>query len=62
MKAENLKYVSLITLTVQNALLGLSMRYSRTRIGDMFFSSTGNTIQLFKNYFNNHLKIKFCVF
>lgn len=41
MKAENLKYVSLVTLTVQNALLGLSMRYSRTRTGDMFYSSTG---------------------
>nr|CAI5817151.1 unnamed protein product [Callosobruchus analis] len=35
-----LKYVSLITLTLQNALLGLSMRYARTRQGDMFFSST----------------------
>ncbi|KAJ8934267.1 hypothetical protein NQ318_020918 [Aromia moschata] len=36
-----LKYVSLVTLTVQNALLGLSMRYARTRDGDMFLSSTG---------------------
>ncbi|KAJ8976112.1 hypothetical protein NQ317_019377 [Molorchus minor] len=31
---------SLVTLTVQNALLGLSMRYARTREGDMFLSST----------------------
>ncbi|CAG9858934.1 unnamed protein product [Phyllotreta striolata] len=35
-----LKYVSLITLTLQNAILGLSMRYARTRDGDMFLSST----------------------
>ncbi|XP_012350252.1 UDP-galactose translocator [Apis florea] len=35
-----LKYVSLITLTLQNALVGLSMRYARTRSGDMFLSST----------------------
>lgn len=38
--AQTLKYVSLVTLTVQNALLGLSMRYARTRQGDMFLSST----------------------
>ncbi|XP_060525598.1 UDP-N-acetylglucosamine transporter isoform X2 [Cylas formicarius] len=37
---NTLKYVSLITLTLQNAILGLSMRYARTRDGDMFFSST----------------------
>jgi UDP-sugar transporter A1/2/3 len=37
-----LKYVSLLILTVQNAALGLSMRYARTREGDMFLSSTGN--------------------
>lgn len=36
-----LKYVSLVTLTLQNAVLGLSMRYARTRSGDMFLSSTG---------------------
>ena len=35
-----LKYVSLITLTLQNAIVGLSMRYARTRSGDMFISST----------------------
>lgn len=39
--SNTLKYVSLVTLTVQNALLGLSMRYARTREGDMFLSSTG---------------------
>ncbi|KAB0802777.1 hypothetical protein PPYR_04963 [Photinus pyralis] len=38
--AQTLKYVSLVTLTVQNALLGLSMRHARTRNGDMFLSST----------------------
>lgn len=37
-----MKYISLVTLTVQNAALGLSMRYARTRVGDMFLSSTGN--------------------
>ncbi|KAG8225749.1 hypothetical protein J437_LFUL016101 [Ladona fulva] len=35
-----MKYVSLITLTLQNAALGLSMRYARTRSGDMFLSSS----------------------
>lgn len=38
---QTLKYVSLVTLTLQNAMVGLSMRYSRTRAGDMFLSSTG---------------------
>lgn len=38
---QTLKYISLVTLTLQNALVGLSMRYSRTRAGDMFLSSTG---------------------
>ena len=37
---RKLKYVSLLTLTFQNAILGLSMRYSRTRPGDMFFEGT----------------------
>nr|CAG4651972.1 EOG090X098P [Triops cancriformis] len=37
---SSMKYVSLVTLTLQNALLGLSMRYARTRTGDMFLSST----------------------
>lgn len=43
--AENkntLKYVSLITLTVQNAVLALSMRHGRNRPGDRFISTTGN--------------------
>ncbi|KAL3280281.1 hypothetical protein HHI36_017774 [Cryptolaemus montrouzieri] len=39
-KSNALKYVSLVTLTLQNAVLGLSMRYSRTREGDLFLSST----------------------
>lgn len=38
---SNLKYISLLTLTVQNAVLGLSMRYARTRSGPMFLSSSG---------------------
>ncbi|XP_067641769.1 UDP-N-acetylglucosamine transporter [Eurosta solidaginis] len=38
--ANTLKYISLITLTLQNAILGLSMRYARTRPGDIFISST----------------------
>uniref|UniRef100_A0A2M4BRQ0 Putative udp-galactose transporter n=1 Tax=Anopheles marajoara TaxID=58244 RepID=A0A2M4BRQ0_9DIPT len=37
---NHLKYISLVTLTLQNAILGLSMRYGRTRPGDIFFSST----------------------
>lgn len=35
-----LKYVSLVTLTVQNSAVALSMRYARTRAGDMFIAST----------------------
>ncbi|KAL0268111.1 UNVERIFIED_CONTAM: hypothetical protein PYX00_010178 [Menopon gallinae] len=35
-----MKYISLVVLTIQNAMLGLSMRYARTRPGDMFLSST----------------------
>ena len=38
------RYVSLITLTLQNAILGLSMRYARTRPGDLFLSSTGECV------------------
>ncbi|KAG5897203.1 hypothetical protein JTB14_022556 [Gonioctena quinquepunctata] len=38
--SNKLKYISLVTLTLQNAILGLSMRYARTREGDMFLSST----------------------
>lgn len=39
-KARLLKAFSLVTLTLQNAVLGISMRYARTRPGDMFLSST----------------------
>ncbi|XP_071536088.1 UDP-N-acetylglucosamine transporter-like [Panulirus ornatus] len=35
-----LKYVSLVTLTLQSAAGALSMRYGRTRPGDMFIAST----------------------
>jgi UDP-sugar transporter A1/2/3 len=37
---NGIKVVSLVTLTLQNAVLGLSMRYARTRSGPMFLSST----------------------
>ena len=37
---EKLKYMSLLTLTFRNVILALSMRYSRTRSGDMFFEGT----------------------
>lgn len=55
-KSKTLKYISLVTLTFQNAILGLSMRYSRTRSGDLFFSSTGklSIVDLF-NAFHEHL-------
>lgn len=37
---NKMKVVSLVTLTVQNAAVALSMRYARTRTGDMFIAST----------------------
>lgn len=42
---DTLKYVSLITLTLQNAILGLSMRYAAVRRpkDERFFSSTGKS-------------------
>ena len=36
----SLKYISLITLTVQNASLILTIRYSRTLPGDMYITTT----------------------
>lgn len=38
--SQYLKYMSLVTLSVQNALVSLSMRYSRIRPGERFLSST----------------------
>lgn len=39
--AQNyLKYVSLVTLTFQNTLLIISMRYSRVASGDMYITTT----------------------
>ncbi len=35
-----MKYVSLVTLTIQNALLIISMRYSRLVKGDMYITTT----------------------
>ncbi|XP_014779820.1 UDP-galactose translocator isoform X1 [Octopus bimaculoides] len=37
---KTMKYISLISLTLQNALLALVMRYVRTRPGDLFMSTT----------------------
>uniref|UniRef100_A0A2P2I0I9 UDP-galactose translocator-like n=1 Tax=Hirondellea gigas TaxID=1518452 RepID=A0A2P2I0I9_9CRUS len=37
---RKMKLLSLVTLTVQNAAVALSMRYARTRTGDMFIAST----------------------
>ncbi|KOB64378.1 putative UDP-galactose transporter, partial [Operophtera brumata] len=44
-----IKYVSLVVLTVQNAALGLSMRYARTRDVEMFSSAAAVLMaELFK--------------
>lgn len=37
---STLKLITLVTLTLQNATVALSMRYARTRPGDMFIAST----------------------
>lgn len=37
---SSLKLITLVTLTLQNAVVALSMRYARIRPGDMFISST----------------------
>ncbi|XP_022198038.1 UDP-galactose translocator [Nilaparvata lugens] len=39
-KLRFLKVTSLVVLTLQNSILGLSMRYARTRPGELFLSST----------------------
>ena len=49
--ARRLKYISLLTLTAQNAILGLSMRYSRTRPGDMFYEATAVLMAEFVKFF-----------
>lgn len=47
-----LKYVSLVLLCSQNAVLILVMRYVLTRAGDMFMSSTAVIMaELFKLFF-----------
>lgn len=40
-----LKYLSLVLLTAQNAVFILSMRYVRTRAGDLFFTTTAVILQ-----------------
>lgn len=59
-KSKTLKYLSLITLTLQNAVLGLSMRYSRTRSGDLFLSSTGKWSMFYSTEQNKYLLIGLC--
>lgn len=39
-RKSSLKVITLVTLTLQNAMVALSMRYARTRPGDMFIAST----------------------
>lgn len=39
-RSSSLKLITLVTLTLQNAMVALSMSYARTRSGDMFISST----------------------
>lgn len=39
-ESSTLKYASLVVLTIQNAVLILSMRYSRTVSGNMFITTT----------------------
>lgn len=46
LNSQNLKYLSLVTLTVQNSAVSLCMRYAKTRDGDIFFSSTGKLFDL----------------
>ena len=38
--SRTLKYISLVTLTLQNASLILTIRYSRTLPGDMYIATT----------------------
>lgn len=45
-----IKYVSLVVLTVQNAALGLSMRYARTRKVDEMFSSPAGELYFIHVY------------
>lgn len=49
--ANALKVTSLVVLTLQNAILGLSMRYARTRNGPMFISSTAVVLSEFTKLF-----------
>ena len=37
---RRMKYISLLILTFLNVTVGFSMRYSRTRSGDLFFEGT----------------------
>lgn len=44
LNSNNLKTISLLTLTVQNSAVSLCMRAAKTRDGDIFLSSTGKAI------------------
>lgn len=66
---EYIKYVSLVVLTCQNALLSLSMRYARTRPGDMFISSTAVVmtevsklfLSMFLVYYMDRVSVSHCL-
>ena len=47
MKGNDLKWISLIVLVIQNALTIILLRYVRTTPGDMFFSTTAIVCQEF---------------
>lgn len=47
---KTMKYVSLVSLTLQNALLALVMRYVRTRTGDMFMATTAVVVAEFLKF------------
>lgn len=48
-----IKYVSLVILAIQNAALGLSMRYARTRDVEMFSSAAGKNLISLLNILHN---------
>ncbi|GAB1599196.1 UDP-galactose translocator-like isoform X1 [Argonauta hians] len=48
--SKSMKYFSLISLTLQNALLALVMRYVRTRTGDLFMSTTAVIMSEFMKF------------
>lgn len=55
--SDYIKYVSLVILTVQNAVLGLSMRYARTRDVAMFSSAAGKHKVLVLSYKSTYINM-----